>query len=66
MKENQIKEVRFSNGEVMEYLEEMIISDLAEAVEERVYQDIKWFGKCSKSDLNKIKINMKKWYKEVF
>lgn len=63
---NELKPVTFSNDECLGYLEEMIISDLATEVEEKVYQDVKWFGKCNRKELNEVRRNMKKWYNEVF
>lgn len=59
MRENQKINVKWS--EILCYLEEMIISDLATKIEEKVYQDIKWFGRYEKKELNEVIRNMKKW-----
>lgn len=62
----QLKKVTFSNSEVLAYLEEMIISDLATETEEKVYQDIKWLGKCKRGELKEVRRNMEEWYNEKF
>lgn len=55
-----------SNEEVLYYLEEMISMSLATKVEEDVYYDIKYSGKCKRSELEKVKKRMYELYEEKF
>lgn len=55
-----------SNEEMMFYLEEMIQMELATETEEKVYEDIRWHGRCKRSELNQVKDRMRKWYEEQF
>lgn len=48
--------------EVKWYLEEMIQLDLTNNVEERVYEDLMWYGKCRSKDLKKVYARMDEWY----
>ena len=55
-----------SKDEVLFYLEEMIEMELASEIEEDVYYDIKYKGKCNKQDYKEVLHNMRKWYTEKF
>lgn len=53
--------VQYSMNEVKEYLEEMVASDLAIKVEQDVYQDLKWYGRCKKAELEQVYERMNDW-----
>jgi len=55
-----------SNTDVLYYLEEMIQCGLADEIEENVYYDIKWFGRCKRGEMKHVKKNMIKMYNEKF
>lgn len=46
----EIKQDTFSMKEVKAFIEEMIELDLVTDLEERVYEDLRWTGKCSRRD----------------
>lgn len=53
-------------SEVIAYLEEVIIDDIAEDYESEVYEDYKWYGKLNKNTyaLKKVIRNMNRKYGE--
>lgn len=64
MKENQ--KINVKSGEILYYLEEMIQMNLAEEVEENVYYDLKYKGKCKRKELSQVVEHMKEWQEEKF
>lgn len=55
-----------TKDEVMYYLEDAVHSGTANEIEEKVYYDIKWSGKCKKWELDVVKANMIEMYGEKF
>jgi hypothetical protein len=45
----ELEKVSFREEEVLAYLEELIIDDLATQEEENLYQDYHWFGVLKKN-----------------
>ena len=48
-------------SEVLSYLEEMIGSGVADRIEEKVYEDIKWNNRCKESEWNHVLNKMNEW-----
>lgn len=63
---NKTKEINFDNSEILQYLEEMISMNMEEDYELEAYQDIKKYGKVTRSSLKKIKRNMFKLHNDKF
>lgn len=50
------------SGDVMNYLEVMLLEDMNDEIEEKVYTDIKWWGKCKKSEYEYVVERMNEYY----
>jgi hypothetical protein len=59
----ELKKVSFREEDILGYLEELIIDDLATQEEENLYQDYHWGGILKKNrTYNKVVRNMEKEY----